>query len=239
MPDTNAISSESVRILYVGRKSPVADTLGTMIAQDTIIASNAARHGRFVHFVRVTNQKAALRTVRAEPPHIVLVEMDSKPNSRLRFCEMLRYRLPMATILALGDAAIHSSFDFDGEIRLPLCASEALELLREHVRRFASHQLQRGHIRLNLAERTVCTPSGEHHMTPKQCALLTLLMQNHNRVVTRSDIMQRIWNTSYMDDTRTLDVHIRWLRERIEPEPSSPVYLLTVRGIGYRLCLGT
>ncbi|RIK33875.1 MAG: DNA-binding response regulator, partial [Chloroflexi bacterium] len=53
--------------------------------------------------------------------------------------------------------------------------------------------------------------------------------------VSRSEIMQAIWETSYMEDTRTLDVHIRWLRERIEPDPSNPVYLVTVRGQGYRL----
>ena len=50
--------------------------------------------------------------------------------------------------------------------------------------------------------------------------------------------MQLIWETSYLEDTRTLDVHVRWLRERIEPDPSSPIYLQTVRGVGYRLSIG-
>jgi DNA-binding response OmpR family regulator len=74
-------------------------------------------------------------------------------------------------------------------------------------------------------------------MTPKQCALLQMLMVHHGNVVERSNIMQAIWETSYLEDTRTLDVHIRWLRERIEPDPSNPVYLKTVRGVGYRLNL--
>jgi DNA-binding response OmpR family regulator len=74
-------------------------------------------------------------------------------------------------------------------------------------------------------------------MTPKQCALLELLMSHHNQILARSDIMAAIWNTSYLDDTRTLDVHIRWLRECIEPNPSKPIYLITERGVGYRLCL--
>jgi DNA-binding response OmpR family regulator len=64
-----------------------------------------------------------------------------------------------------------------------------------------------------------------------------MLMMHHGIVVKRSKIMQAIWETSYLEDTRTLDVHIRWLRERIEPDPSNPVYLKTVRGVGYRLSL--
>jgi DNA-binding response OmpR family regulator len=65
-----------------------------------------------------------------------------------------------------------------------------------------------------------------------------MLILHHNITVKRSDIMKLIWDTSYLEDTRTLDVHIRWLRERIEPDPSNPVYLQTVRGTGYRLNLG-
>jgi DNA-binding response OmpR family regulator len=237
MIDTDAVHTESVRILYIGRKSKVAEALERAIVQDDMIAGSAALHARCVQFARVTNQKAALATVRADPPHIVLLEVDGKPNSRLRFCEMLRYRLPTATILAVSESELNSSFSFDGKIALPLALSAVLNVLRNSVKRFARHQLELGHIRLNLTERTVHTHSGAHHMTPKQCALLSMLMKNHDMVVTRTEIMQTIWKTSYMEDTRTLDVHIRWLRERIEPEPSSPIYLVTVRGIGYRLSL--
>ena len=62
-----------------------------------------------------------------------------------------------------------------------------------------------------------------------------MLMLNHGSVVSRKAIMESIWETSYLEDTRTLDVHVRWLRERIEPDPSNPSYLKTVRGVGYRL----
>jgi DNA-binding response OmpR family regulator len=95
--------------------------------------------------------------------------------------------------------------------------------------------LQRGPIRLNVATRTVVSVNGQRHMTPKQCALLQYLMLRANEVVSRSDIMEAIWETNYLEDTRTLDVHIRWLRECIEPDPSLPVYLVTERGKGYSL----
>jgi DNA-binding response OmpR family regulator len=62
-------------------------------------------------------------------------------------------------------------------------------------------------------------------------------MENAGNVVSRQEIMQQIWDTDYMEDTRTLDVHIRWLRERIEQDPSAPQLLVTVRGRGYRLAI--
>lgn len=82
------------------------------------------------------------------------------------------------------------------------------------------------------------SPKGERQMTPKQCALLEMLMRSE-QVVRRADIMQAIWETSYLEDTRTLDVHIHWLREMIEPEPASPIYLLTQRGVGYKFAVST
>ncbi len=71
-------------------------------------------------------------------------------------------------------------------------------------------------------------------LTPKEFNLLYLLIANHDQVLSRKTIMQKVWETDYMGDTRTLDVHIRWLREKIEERPSRPRRLITVRGIGYR-----
>ena len=62
-------------------------------------------------------------------------------------------------------------------------------------------------------------------------------MNHHNQVLSRGELMQHVWDTNYLEDTRTLDVHIRWLRERIEDDPSEPRLLTTVRGRGYRLRL--
>lgn len=74
-------------------------------------------------------------------------------------------------------------------------------------------------------------------LTPKEAALLNLLVGRAGEVVTRGEIMRAIWNTDYIKDTRTLEVHICWLRKKIEPTPKRPVYLQTVRGQGYRLVL--
>jgi DNA-binding response OmpR family regulator len=75
----------------------------------------------------------------------------------------------------------------------------------------------------------------EIHLTPKETKLMILLMRNVGKVVSRSELMQQVWNTEYLGDTRTLDVHICWLRQKIEENPRVPEYTLTRRGQGYEL----
>lgn len=78
-----------------------------------------------------------------------------------------------------------------------------------------------------------------YSLTPKEFKLLHLLIQNQNEILSRKTIMQKVWETDYMGDTRTLDVHIRWIREKTETNPSQPKHLITVRGVGYRFITGT
>lgn len=227
-----------IRILYVGRNTRVADSLSALFNANKTLSGAESDEGDYrLRFSRVSNQKAALELVRSTPPSVILVETDAKLNSRSRFLEMVRYRLPTAAVLAISRNEPPNRASFDGFVQVPLHAQETLDLIHHICHESNDYQLQRGSVHLNVATRTVSTPNGRYRMTPKQCALLQMLMVHHGQVVPRPDIMKSIWNTSYLEDTRTLDVHIRWLRERIEPEPSSPVYLVTVRGVGYRLNL--
>lgn len=87
-------------------------------------------------------------------------------------------------------------------------------------------------------EQAVLKKNGsEIHLTPKETKLMALLMENVGKVVSRSELMQAVWNTEYMGDTRTLDVHICWLRQKIEENPRIPELILTRRGQGYELRL--
>ena len=92
-----------------------------------------------------------------------------------------------------------------------------------------------GDISLNIDKRCVYRRDVVHRLTPRQAKLLEVFMRHTGRTLTRKFLMEQVWETDYMGDTRTLDVHVRWIRERIEEEPGSPKYLRTVRGIGYRL----
>lgn len=226
-----------LRVLLVGRRA-TGDALATILASPPPAAEAGVDEPPRLpplELITLTNQKMALQEIRMQPPKVVLVELEDKLESRRRFCDMVRYRLPTAVILAVSMTAPQSTFAFDGTLSLPLRAEEVWNALQGVQEEITDYVLQRGPIRLNVATRTVISVNGQRHMTPKQCSLLQFLMLRANEVVSRSEIMEAIWETNYLEDTRTLDVHIRWLRECIEPDPSQPVYLVTERGKGYSL----
>lgn len=88
---------------------------------------------------------------------------------------------------------------------------------------------------LDLQKTSLKKNGYEIHLTPKETKLLALLMENAGKVVSRNRLMQEVWETEYFGDTRTLDVHICWLRQKIEEDPRIPEYILTRRGQGYEL----
>ncbi len=88
---------------------------------------------------------------------------------------------------------------------------------------------------LSVERRRITRGGRSHKLTPKEFELLRLFMANPGQIVSRKTLMQKIWDTDYLGDTRTLDVHMRWLREKIEDDPNKPRLLVTVRGEGYRL----
>ncbi len=230
-----------LRVLLVGRRA-TGDALMAILAEPPK-ADDSANHDAPrrppLEVLTLTNQKMALQEIRMQPPKVVLVELEDKVESRRRFCDMVRYRLPTALILAVSMTKPKSTFAFDSMLHLPLRADEVWAALQDVQEEVGDYVLQRGPIRLNVATRTVHSVNGARHMTPKQCALLQYLMLHANETVSRGKIMEAIWETNYLEDTRTLDVHIRWLRECIEPDPSMPVYLVTERGKGYRLKIPT
>jgi DNA-binding response OmpR family regulator len=92
-----------------------------------------------------------------------------------------------------------------------------------------------GKLSLDLEKHKLMRGSRTFPLTPKEFALLKTLMERAGQVVTRKVLMREVWETEYMGDTRTLDVHIRWLREKVEDDPSEPGRLMTVRGEGYKI----
>lgn len=91
-----------------------------------------------------------------------------------------------------------------------------------------------GDLALYLDERRLQKGNRTERLTPKEARLLEAFMSNGDEVLTRKYLMKEVWDTDYLGDTRTLDVHIRWLRQKIEDDPSRPRYLRTVRGVGYQ-----
>jgi len=94
--------------------------------------------------------------------------------------------------------------------------------------------LRVGDVTLDGFKRQVKRNDRVVYLTPKEFKLLRLLMEHAGEVLNRRTIMKEVWETDFLDDTRTLDVHIRWIRKKLEDDPSHPRYIITVRGVGYR-----
>lgn len=225
------------RILYLGRNERVADTLRSIVTPYFVSKSIPLQTESREMWHVVTNQKAALRSINGSPPQLFLVETTEQPSSRRYLCETVRLRFPGMSIVAVSAHRTPYQFAFDAVIQTPIERTQVVNALNSLATGYAEQTLTCGVFRLFLPTRTLTTPLGERTLTPKQCALLKLFMSRPNIVIKRADIMHTIWDTSYLEDTRTLDVHVRWLREIIEPDPSSPVYLLTQRGIGYQFVI--
>ena len=133
----------------------------------------------------------------------------------------------------------------DDYIVKPFSLGEFLSRVRAQMRRTSSYlslntvELQAGNLRLDITGRRVFKDDKELKLSNKEFDLLTLFMRNQNAVLSRDWILKNIWGedfviTSTRKEIRTIDVHIRWLREKIEDNPSSPKRISTVRGVGYR-----
>lgn len=231
------------RILFLGRNQSIANDLRTILGPDFSAQRNGNHPGGMgeqqgsggevaVRLEVVSSQKSAMPLAQELNPSLILIEASNKPESRLRFCQWLRERLPSAAIVAIGSTVLPYQFEFDGVLRTPIDGNEVVRLFAR-LRPARAVTVRRGAIELDPVTRIVRTPMGESDLTPKESALLQMLMERDGALVRRAEIINRIWETSYLDDTRTLDVHVRWLRRKIEPDPSEPVYLITRRGEGY------
>ena len=119
-------------------------------------------------------------------------------------------------------------------LRMPFTPRKVTNRIRKMSSCHLGNIITAGDLSLNLDKRCVYRCGNMHRLTPRQAKLLEVFMRHAGKTLTRRFLMETVWETDYMGDTRTLDVHVRWIRERIEEEPSSPLYLRTVRGIGYR-----
>jgi DNA-binding response OmpR family regulator len=129
----------------------------------------------------------------------------------------------------------------DDYISKPFSLGEFLARVRAIMRR-AERQprglnrevLEAGALRVDTSSRRAWRSSTELSLPQKEFDLLTCLIRNRGIALSRDLLLERVWGLDFLGDSRTVDVHIRWLREKIEPDPARPRYILTVRGVGYR-----
>ena len=219
-------NSQPVDILYIGQLDSSHEKLWEQLP----------REGISVRFART--QKSGLELAAQAQPQIVVINLTDAQFSGTRLCQALRRRLPRARRLLITDRSTTlSNIPCDLRLVRPFTARKLRETLFKLLEEAAPHIIRTGRLQLDIVSRMVTAFKGQERLTPKQCKLLSVFMQHPNQVISRKDLMDQIWETAYLGDTRTLDVHIRWLRERIELDPMNPTLLQTRRGVGYVLVI--
>jgi DNA-binding response OmpR family regulator len=185
----------------------------------------------------VSTGKAALDHLSADGADLVVVNAASLRTSGGRICQDLRdswVKLPIL-LIANPDRPIARDVCADVVLKLPFTLRKLVNRMTPLLPLVSNNLIQAGPIRLDLQHKLVRSMDKETRLTPRLALLLKTLMQHRGEVVEREDLFRQVWNTEYIGDTRTLDVHISWLRQAIEQDPRRPRYLRTIRGVGYRL----
>jgi two-component system response regulator RegX3 len=138
------------------------------------------------------------------------------------------------------DKVVGLELGADDYVTKPYSTRELLARIRAVLRRhgepedLAPATVEAGPVRLDVDRHVVSVSGAEVSMPLKEFELLELLLRNAGRVLTRGQLIDRVWGSDYVGDTKTLDVHVKRLRAKVEPQPSSPRHIVTVRGLGYK-----
>ena len=179
---------------------------------------------------------------------IVLLDLMLPGMSGTDVCKQLRARSSVPVIMVTArdseiDKVVGLELGADDYVTKPYSARELIARIRAVLRRGAEADdvgvgdgvLEAGPVRMDV-ERHIVSVNGEQITLPlKEFDLLEYLMRNSGRVLTRGQLIDRVWGADYVGDTKTLDVHVKRLRSKIESDPANPVHLVTVRGLGYKL----
>ncbi len=205
------------------------------------LALNLRAEGNQV--VEADDGESGLSSARAEAPDLVVLDVMLPRLDGLTVCRILRRdsAVPIILLTARGaetDKIIGLETGADDYIVKPFSLGEFLARVRAALRRGAAavpgDVLTSGDLRLDLTARRVALAGRPITLAPREFDLLALLMRHRGAVMSRDLLLARIWGEDYVGDARTVDVHIRWLRQKLENDPSQPIRIQTVRGVGYR-----
>jgi DNA-binding response OmpR family regulator len=204
-------------------------------AERSIFAGQLQKKG-FSVFVAPNGSEALLRLPEIVPD-LLVVNAASLGSSGVRIVQSLREkqeeRLPIILIVEAG--RIVESAAADVVLTLPFTVQKLVNRLKPYFPGDGANIIHAGPLRLDLEHRRVRCLGKNVRLTPRLALLLQILLEHRSEVVEREALFKQVWDTDYTGDTRTLDVHISWLRKAIELDPNHPKFLHTVRGVGYRL----
>lgn len=180
---------------------------------------------------------AGLKLIDEIAPHVLVIDAASLRTSGVRICQSFRKADSDLPIVLIVDDGMDVPEDVDANLvlRLPFTVQKLINRIKAYEPTEDKFVLEAGPIELNLQTQLVSCKGQLTKLTPRLVKILTMLIKNKGEVVERDPLFKSVWETNYTGDTRTLDVHISWLRQAIEDDPRHPQLIRTVRGVGYIL----
>ncbi len=228
--------------------SGVVETILLVEDEDTIRETvTMALEEQGYHVLQSADGRQALELVHnAEHLDLLVLDLMLPGLNGLDLCRLLRREGNTIPILMLTakdsetDRVVGLELGADDYLTKPFGMRELIARCRSVLRRQQQVQapeaavLRHGEVSMYPQECRVMVRGIEVNFSPKEFRLLELFLRHPRRVWTREQLLEKIWGSDFMGDSKTVDVHIRWLREKLELDPSTPEYLVTVRGFGYR-----
>ena len=190
-----------------------------------------------------------LEVARSSRPDVILLDIMLPKMDGFEVCRVLRKEMTVPILMLTAkdseiDKIVGLEIGADDYLTKPFSMRELVARIRAMLRRSEmvetkptgqSGLIKVGDIEIDTARRRVSVSGSTLKLTAKEFDLLLFLAENKGIVFSREQLLDKVWGYDYPGDTRTVDVHVRWLREKIETDPGKPRYLITVRGVGYKL----
>lgn len=241
----------SLILLVVGKMA----TSKVLIVEDDrtlldVLRYNLTKEGYGI--VTAVDGVQGLEVARSEIPDLIILDIMLPKLDGFEVCRILRkeFTVPILMLTAKGeevDKVVGLELGADDYITKPFSLRELLARIRAMLRRVEMMKqealsevetvppsIKVGNLEVNFARYQVFRGGSVVDLSPKEFELLAFLIRNRGQVFSRDRLLERVWGYDYAGDTRTVDVHIRWLRQKIEQNPSQPHHILTVRGVGYK-----
>lgn len=187
----------------------------------------------------VSTGKDALDKLAKNKPDVMVVDAASMRTTGSRICKTVNAKYPSLPLILINTPSNLPTNEIKANVQL--VHPFTIRKLENRILPFApsdgKNLLKAGPIQLDLERQVIRCNKKEEHVTPRMANLLKMLIDQKGKVIDREKLFSKIWNTNYTEDTRSLDVHINWLRKIIEKNPKKPRLLITVRGKGYKLDL--
>ena len=198
-------------------------------------AAGLAKKGCLVE--SVLSGSAAIERLNVIVPDLVIIDASSMRTSGKRICQSLHEKQPYLPVILVIDSSgdPNDHYGSNSVLVLPFTMQKLLNRVKHLLPVNNNGGMQAGPFTLDMEQRRVIMDDKQVQLTPRLAGIFKILMEHPGEVIEREALFRQAWETDYTGDTRSLDVHMSWLRQTLEENPRHPRYIKTIRGVGYRL----